>query len=268
MKLAHLLRHTRQDHRVSQLDLAHSLGVSQRHVSYLESGRARPSRALLLAWMREVQAPASVRNAALLHAGFSLPQEELRLDSAEMAPALQALKRMLEAHDPNPALVFDADWNTVVQNRGARWLSSIVMPGLWVDSDDRGGRGLDMITAIGHPNGLLSRMREPWMVGAALLAQLRTESWARPSLQPRIDRLAQELERGYRTTATSAKRIANTPYLSLTFDTEFGPLSYFTIQSVFALPQDVTLASIRMELWFPADDATSRVMRENVPRPP
>jgi transcriptional regulator with XRE-family HTH domain len=266
MKLAHLLRHTRQDQHVSQLDLALSLGVSQRHVSYLESGRARPSRALLLAWMRELRAPASVRNAALLHAGFALPQEELSLDSAELAPALEALHRTLEAHEPSPALVFDADWNTIDQNRGARWLSSMVMPGLWATAHG-GGRGLDMITAIGHPEGLLSRIRDPWMVGAALLAQLRIEGWARPSLQPRIDRLAESLERRYRTTVNDTDRVANAPYLSLIFDTELGPLSYFTIQSVFALPQDVTLASMRMELWFAADETTSDLMRQHVPSP-
>lgn len=266
MKLAHLLRHTRLDRQVSQLDLALRLSVSQRHVSYLETGRARPSRELLLAWMRELGAPASVRNAALLHAGFALLQDELKLDSVELAPALDSLHRTLQAHDPNPALVSDADWRTVDQNCGARWLWSIVMPGLPTSADGH-DRGLDMIAAVGHPEGLLSRMRDPWMVGAALLAQLRTEGWARPSLRPRIDRLAQTLERRYRTTAIDSERSPNTPCLSLSFDTEFGLLSYFTVQSVFALPQDVTLASLRMELWFPADVATADVMRRHVRLP-
>ena len=263
MKLAQLLRHTRADRKLSQLELSLRLSVSQRHVSYIEAGRARPSRELLLAWMSELEAPTSVRNAALLHAGFALPQEKLALDGPELTPVLHALQRTLAAHDPNPALVFDADWKTVDQNRGATWLWSLVMPELAATA--RGHvRGMDMIAALGHPQGLLSRMRDPWAVGAALLAQLHTEASATPSLTARIQRLSEALNQRHRPAGKTEKTSHAAPYLSLTFDTALGALSYFYVQSVFALPQDVTLASLRMELWFPGDSQTAEVTRRHV----
>ncbi|MGJ7527201.1 MmyB family transcriptional regulator [Variovorax sp. GB1P17] len=263
MKLAQLLRHLRTDRKISQLELALRLDVSQRHVSYIEAARARPSRELLLAWLAELDVPTSVRNAALLHAGFALPQEKMALDSPELAPALQALRHTLAAHDPNPALVFDDDWHTVDQNRGAGWLWSLVMPELAASAGGR-VRGMDMITALGHPKGLLSRMHQPWAVGSALLAQLRTEASATPALQERIQRLSDALNQRHRP-AVAAKAPAHAaPYLSLVFDTALGTLSYFYVQSVFALPQDVTLASLRMELWFPLDSHTAEMTRRHV----
>ncbi|QNK70343.1 helix-turn-helix domain-containing protein [Variovorax sp. PAMC26660] len=264
MKLAQLLRHLRTDRKISQLELSLRLDVSQRHVSYIEAGRARPSRELLLAWLAELEVPTSVRNAALLHAGFALPQEKMALDSPELAPALQALRRTLAAHDPNPALVFDADWRTVDQNRGATWLWSLVMPELAASAGCQ-VRGMDMITALGHPKGLLSRMHEPWTVGSALLAQLHTEASATPALQARIQRLSEALTQRHKPAEGSTSQPGHAaPYLSFTFDTALGTLSYFYVQSVFALPQDVTLASLRMELWFPLDSHTAEVSRRHV----
>jgi hypothetical protein len=125
-------------------------------------------------------------------------------------------------------------------------------------------RGMDMITALGHPQGLLSRMRDPWAVGAALLAQLHTEASATPSLAARIQRLSEALNQRHRPAGKIEQTRHAAPYLSLTFDTALGPLSYFYVQSVFALPQDVTLASLRMELWFPADSRTAEVTRRHV----
>jgi len=263
LKLAQLLRHLRTDRNIAQLELALRLGVSQRHVSYIEAGRARPSRELLLAWMAELEVPTSVRNAALLHAGFALPQEKMPLDSPALAPALQALRHTLVAHEPNPALVFDADWRTVDQNRGATWLWSLVMPELAASA---GGqvRGMDMIAALGHPQGLLSRMREPWAVGSALLAQLHAEASATPAMQARIQRFSEALNQRHRPAGCAEPPDHAAPYLSLSFDTALGTLSYFYVQSVFALPQDVTLASLRMELWFPLDGHTAEVTRRHV----
>ena len=265
MLLGELLRHTRVARGISQFDLALELGVSQRHVSFVESGRARPSRDLILSWTREVGAPLSLRNAALLQAGFSPAYGQAGFDDARMAPALAALTRMLDMHEPFTGLVFDVDWIIRMTNPSGQWLASILLPDALGRAPDA-SHGLDMIGALTHPGGLLSRMRDPWTGGGALLDQLRSEQWMRPELKPRIDVYEQSLVDRFGRRPASDQRPPSEPCLNLVFDTEVATLSFFTIQSVFALPQDVTLASLRVELWFPADDATRVAMIER-PQP-
>lgn len=258
--LGSLLRHTRSARRLSQLELALRMNVSQRHVSFVEGDRARPSREMILNWMREVGASLSIRNAALLLAGYTPVLTETDPADARLAPARAALSRMLEAHEPLAGFVFDADWTMVELNGGGQWLCSMLMPEFWATLADTRGRGMDMIAGLTHPHGLLSRMREPCVAGTALLDQLRAEQWARPGLEPRADALEASLAERFGPHRGDDCRAPGEPYLNLVFDTGFGPLAFFTIQSVFALPQDVTLASMRIELWFPADDATRAVM--------
>ena len=112
---------------------------------------------------------------------------------------------------------------------------------------------------------MLSRLRDPWVAGGALLDQLRSEQWARPTLQPRIDRYEASLVDRFGRRPDTAPRPASAPHLNMIFDTDAGTMSFFTIQCVFALPQDVTLASLRVELWFPADEATRSIMLGSVP---
>ena len=258
--LAQLLKQARARHRISQLEIALRLGVSQRHVSFIESARSLPGRALLLAWMNEVQAEASLRNAALLHAGYALDDLEPGRTAPHAAHAMPALCQMLALHEPNAGLVFDADWMIVELNDGARALCRLLMPGL------RLGRGpgvpcLDMIEALRDERGLLSRVREPGRAAAALLAQLRLEQWARPALRERVDALAVELEHRFDLPSAPPPRDPALPCLELVFDSDRGPLSFTLVQTVLGLPHDVTVGSLRTKLWYPADDATAAVMR-------
>lgn len=255
-----ILRHARLTRGIAQLELALRIGVSQRHVSFVEGGRASPSRDLILSWMREVGAPLSLRNAALARAGYAPAFPKTKLSDASMAPAMAALSSMLQGHEPFPGIVFDADWMMLELNEGGQWLCAILLPEfLATVADPRGG--MDMIAALEHPGGLFSRMRDPQLAGSALLSQLRAEQWARPALKPRIERFETSLIERFGGCETSEARQPGEPYLNLVFDTELGVLSFFTIQSVFGLPQDVTLASLRTELWFPSDEATREVMR-------
>lgn len=109
--LPETLQRTRQARRVSQLELSLRLGVSQRHVSFVENGRARPSRDLLTRWLGELDAPLALRNAALLQAGFAPAFRASTLEDPDLAQARAALRQLLNAHDPMPALVLDAQWN-------------------------------------------------------------------------------------------------------------------------------------------------------------
>ena len=124
------LQTARKSRRLSQLELALRMGVSQRHVSFVESGRAQPSRELLLSWLHELQAPLALRNVALQQAGFAPVYRGSELADAVLAPVRDALAQLLQAHDPMPAMVMDAAWNVLHMNRGAQWLATTLMPWL------------------------------------------------------------------------------------------------------------------------------------------
>jgi transcriptional regulator with XRE-family HTH domain len=112
------LQQARKARRLSQLELSLRVGVSQRHISFVESGRAKPSRPLLLAWLQELDAPLAVRNAAMLQAGYAPAYGETLLDDPALAQAHSAIQHLLQSHDPMPALAFDAHWNLLHINRG------------------------------------------------------------------------------------------------------------------------------------------------------
>lgn len=264
MSLHSLLRHARRSSKLSQLQLALRLDVSSRHVSFVESGRAKPSKTLLLAWLREVEAGASLRNAALLNAGYTTALDPALTSSEAAQMARTCLSKMLRAHNPCPALVFDADWIMLELNEGGQWLCSVVMPELWRTISVK-DCGMDMIRAVAHPHGLLSHVRNARAVGLALLQQLRVEQWARPTLKSRVDELTAALTVRFGDLRLDEARAPDTPELYLEFQTEHGLMSFLALQSVFALPQDVTVSSLRTEMWFPADERTRNAVLAHAP---
>jgi transcriptional regulator with XRE-family HTH domain len=252
--LAELLRTTRRSAGLSQLELAHRLGVSQRHVSFLETARTRPSRELLVNWMGEVQAPHSMLNAALLQAGYP-PDPGLSRDGEGEVP--EVLRMVLGAHEPHVGFVFDARWRIRLANRAAERIEMLVMPHYRRDD------GLpDMLESMRHPAGMFSHLRNPAPVAAALLAQLRAEKWAQPDLEARVAALEEELDQRYGPLPPPDDR-STTPYLDLTFDTAIGPLSFTAVQMAPGLPQNITADSLRIELWYPSDAITDALVRAN-----
>src|SRR3954464_6019061 len=114
-----LLRDWRQRRRLSQLDLALEAGVSTRHLSFVETGRSRPSPEMVLHLADELQVPLRERNRLLLAAGHAPVYEERALDDPEMEPGRDAVQLVLDGHDPYPALAVDHGWALVAHNRGA-----------------------------------------------------------------------------------------------------------------------------------------------------
>lgn len=169
------LQTARKSKRLSQLELALRMGVSQRHVSFVESGRARPSRELLLSWLHELQAPLALRNVALQQAGF--------------APVY---------------------------------------------------RGSELADAV--------------------LAHMRDDASVVPGILPRVEQLAQQMQQrlGKRVLSPWPRQMA--PVLTTRFATRHGELAFFSMFSTFGTPQDITLASLRVEHVFPADEATRAVL--------
>ena len=146
------LQTTRKLCRISQLELALRMGLSQRHVSFVESGRAQPSRELLLAWLDVLNVPLALRNVALQQAGFASIDTSCELGDALLTPAREAIGRLLDAHDPMPVRVLDAGWDILQLNRGTRWLVSTLMP--WAQpmlQDLQRTASLNLLDAMLHP---------------------------------------------------------------------------------------------------------------------
>jgi transcriptional regulator with XRE-family HTH domain len=256
--LATLLRNMRRAAGLSQLELALRVGMSQRHVSFVELGRARPSRDLILSWTRETGGSVEQRNAALLRAGYSPSLQDLGPCQSRTSSELAALSGMLDAHEPYPGMVFDADWMICAMNQGGQWLCKLTMADFVADMDGPSTR-MDMIAAATHPGGLLSTVRNAAEAGFALLAQLRAEELTRPALGSRIDEYERSLRQRFGC-RTAQGRAAGDPQLSIVMDTPFGALSFLLVQTIYGLPQNVTHASLRTELWFAVDGLTRRTM--------
>lgn len=257
-----LLRETLQSARkargISQLELALRLGVSQRHVSFVESGRAQASRELLLAWLQELQAPLALRNTALQQAGFAAAYSGHELGAAVLAPVREALTLMLAAHDPLPAMVMDAGWNILQMNQGARWMALTLMP--WLAEQPPSQSLLNMLDLLLHPEGMSRHISNLDEVAPAMLAHLRDDASVVPEMQARVEQLAAQFQArlGGQQLEPWTRQLA--PVLTTRFATVHGELSFFSMFSTFGTPQDITLASLRVEHVFPADARTRAVL--------
>jgi transcriptional regulator with XRE-family HTH domain len=258
------LRRARRLHRVSQLELSLRLGVSQRHVSFVESGRAKPSRPLLLAWLEELNASLAARNDALLQAGFAPAYGTTASDSLPSTMAGQALTQLLAAHDPMPAFVLDPLWTVRQANLGGIWLATLLMP--WI-AELPPDRPLNMLDALCHPEGPTRSMLNLREIGPSLLAHIRHEAVSHPELTLKANAFAALLSE--RLGDAAGPRWADggaplPPALTTRFATPLGELAFFSMFTTFGTPQDITLASLRVEHIFPADEATDRIVRAAV----
>lgn len=255
------LRQARQAQRLSQLELSLRLDVSQRHISFVESGRAKPSRELLLAWLQALNAPLILRNEVLIQAGYAPAYGAAPLHDPALAQVNQALEQLLSAHDPMPALVIDAEWNLLRLNRGGQWLAATLLP--WATDLATAGP-LNMLDLLLHPEGLTKPVVNLKEVGPALLARLRQEAVAQPAIAPRVEAFAQLLGDRLGTEALQSSGPGNAPVLTTRYATPFGELAFFAMFTTFGTPQDITLASLRVEHLFAADAATREVLRAHV----
>lgn len=261
------LQQARKARRLSQLELSMRVGVSQRHVSFVESGRAQPSRELLIAWLQELDAPLVVRNAAMLQAGYAPVYSAAPLGDPRLAQANEALVQLMQAHDPQPAFVIDAQWNVLHHNRGGLWLALTLMP--WASALLAGrtpeSAPVNLLDMLSHPEGFARHMTNLAEVGPALLAHLRDDASVQPALTPKIEAFAallkgrlgsQSLYTGWPSQAA--------PVLTSRFATVHGELAFFSMFTTFGTPQDITLASLRVEHMFAADEATRQVLAAQV----
>ena len=252
-----LLRAWRQRRSLSQLELALDADVSSRHVSFLETGRARPSRAMVLRLAEHLEIPLRERNALLLAAGYAPAFAERALDSEQMEPVRAALARFLRAHEPFPAVVIDRRHDLLDANDAVALLTAGVDAELLEPP-------ANVLRIALHPRGLAPRVRNLGEWSAHLLRGLRREAAATgdPALGRLHDELASypgvELDTAHEQAAGSE---VLAPLRLLAGDGE--ELSFFSTISTFGTALDITLAELSIEAFYPANAATAeRLLRE------
>jgi transcriptional regulator with XRE-family HTH domain len=258
-RVGELLRDWRVRRRRSQLDLSLDVGVSARHLSFVETGRSRPSPELVLAVAEELDVPLRERNTLLLAGGYAPHYSESSIDDPELRHVRGSVQRMLDAHDPYPGVLIDRQWNVVLANQAALALTAGVPVELL-------GPPLNAFRLCLHPDGLARRTLnfDDW--SGYLLRQLRRSLML--TGDPALRDLDEEV-RSYENVAAvpGSRRVSgwDDPPLLVPLRLRAGrdELSLFTTLTMFGTPRDVTLDELAVELFFPADDVTEAALRRS-----
>jgi transcriptional regulator with XRE-family HTH domain len=269
-----LLREWRERRRLSQLGLAVDAGVSARHVSFVENGRARPSPEMVLHLAERLEVPLRERNQLLLSAGYAPVYGQRTLDDVEMRPVREAIGQVLGGHEPFPALVVDQHWNMVAANRGLAVLTEGVAAELMEEP-------VNVLRVALHPKGLAPRI--------ANLAEWRTHLLERLDRQimatsdPVLVALRDELVaypatdasgNGHGTdggdgpggdrdglVATDGAQLARDIVVCLRLRVGDAELAFFSTVATFGTAIDVTISELAIESFFPADQATAEYLQ-------
>jgi transcriptional regulator with XRE-family HTH domain len=257
-----LLREWRQRRRLSQLDLASEATVSARHLSFVETGRSKPSRELVLHLAEHLDVPLRERNTLLLAAGYAPVYPERSLDDEEMGPVREALDRILRGHEPYPAVIVNRRWDLVAGNDPAlRLFTPGVAPHLLEPPINVYRLGL-------HPEGLAPRVRNRTEYTHHLLTRLQRD--VAVSGDPTLAALLDEVRAfpGLPHARTVDVAPARMLFLPMEFTTVDGEeLSFFSTLATFGTALDVTVAELSIEAFFPADAATRAILLGAMERP-
>jgi transcriptional regulator with XRE-family HTH domain len=255
-----LLKQWRDLRSFSQLDLALTSQVSQRHISFLESGRAKPSQEMVLQLATVLEIPLRQQNLMLCAAGFTPIHTETDLSAPEMAPVRKAIDLMLCQHEPYPAFTIDRYWNLLLTNQGAtRLLATFITPERLHTLFYRDGK-INLMRAIFHPQGL-----RPFIVNWESCANHLLQRLHRETLIERENEVSHQLLTelmsypGVEQIWQSSSRTAHHTLL-FTIDLQHDDLAlqFFSTIATLGTPYDITLQELRIECMFPADEATDR----------
>lgn len=254
---AHLLKTWRQKRRMSQLELALESGVSQRHVSFLESGRAKPSRSMILQLSETLEVPLRERNDWLVAAGFAPIFRARPLDDPQMNQVMGAVRMMLANHEPFPAIAIDRAWNIRLANRPFEMMGAMFGPDMWARV---GGHERNLMRLFFHPNGIKPFVAN-WAAIAPLLwhrARREADALGGQEMKAVLSDLSQYQDAE---TLWAAEEAALVPVLPLAVAKDGLRVSLFTVIATFGTAQDVTADELRIESFFPADEATEKLFR-------
>lgn len=256
-----MLRAWRRRRGASQLSLALQSGVSQRHVSFLESGRARPSREMVVQLSTALDVPLRQRNEMLLAAGFAPAYRESNLAAPELAPVRRAIDFMLKQQEPYPAVVIDRLWNLLQANDAANAFTVILFDGM--PPAPPPGKGPNLLRWILDPGALRPKISN-WEEVARYLVSTTYAEILSAGGEPRALAFIEEIMAYPDVPASFRKlRFEERPAPVLTVDYLVGgkALSVFTTIATLGTPQDVTLQEVRVESFFPADDRSDALFR-------
>jgi transcriptional regulator with XRE-family HTH domain len=251
--IGHLLKHWRQVRHKSQLTLALDAEISPRHLGFIEIGRARPSREMILTLAQALEVPLRERNELLLAAGFAPIYHETSLADPALTPAREALDAILRQQEPFPAVVMDRYWNVLLANDAAARLF-----GAFVDLDAE-PQPLNVLRLIFDPTKVKPYVVDWDDVAEALIRRVHRETVA-GVVDPRTKELLEELLRypdAPRRTTLPDLAAESPPFTPVAFRVGEDTLRYFSTVTTLGTPRDITLQEIRIESFFPADAETA-----------
>jgi transcriptional regulator with XRE-family HTH domain len=246
------LRDWRARRRLSQLDLALEADISARHLAFLETGRAKPSRNMVDQLIEALEVPVRSRNEFLLTAGFAPQFTEFELDDAALTPLRNGLDRLLERHAPYPGLLLDRHWNVVKANRTATLMLEMLSPG---------SSELNVLSRLTE-SPRTAEVIENWpSLAAEFIARLRAEV-VRSGDTEMAQRLEAFRQSVLAVTDTADQSPESDPFLCMRMRLPNGArLALFSAIGQFSAARDITAADLRIELFFPADAATEHILQ-------
>jgi transcriptional regulator with XRE-family HTH domain len=255
-----LLKHWRNVRKESQLALACVAGVSAKHVAFVETGRARPSRDMVLTLAQALDVPLRERNVLLRAAGFADAYAESSLDAPAIGAARRALDFLLSRHEPYPAMVIDTAWNLHLANRAARTLLGAF------SRQTRSTTPPNVLRILFDPAGMRPFVSNLPEIGSHLLRRLQREAIGTaddgPVRQLIADLLARPENAALLATPHPARVDARLPVIPLVLERDGLRVGLHSLVSAFGTAVDLTLSDLRIETLLPVDERTERVLRQ------
>jgi len=256
-RIGALLREWRSTRRLSQLDLALAAEVSARHISYVETGKAQPSREMVARLADTLEMPLRERNALLAAAGYAAQYAETALTAPELTRIHRAIDFILAQQEPYPAFVIDRHWDILMANRAAQRVNHFLLGG-------RASPHANMLRHVFDPDDLRAALSNWEEVAGDLIRHLHNEIAAAPTdatARALLDEALAypDVPQRWRTRELG---LAPSPLLTTVFRRDGQELRFFSSITTFATPRDITLDELRIECCFPMDDATAAFCRE------
>jgi len=250
------LRDWRQRRHLSQLDLASQVDISTRHLSFVETGRSQPSRAMVLRLAEELNVPLRERNALLIAAGYAPMYATRPLSDPTMSAARAAVDLILSGHEPYPASLVDRHWTLVASNRAVAPMLVGIDPALLAPP-------VNVLRLTLHPKGLAPRIENLDQWRAHILARVARdlELTADATLAELLNELRSYSPNGHSPAIDKADAHFAGVVVPLKLRTEAGVLSMFSTTTVFGTAVEVTLSELVLEAFYPADEHTAQALR-------
>ena len=246
------LREWRSRRRLSQMDLALDADISTRHLSFIETGRSRPSPGMIQRLADRLDVPHRARNALLLAAGYAPDYQERPLDSPEMDGVRTVVDHILKGHEPYPAIAVDRHWNMIAANGAIGILIEQIAPELLVPP-------VNVIRLALHPDGLAPQIANFSEWRSHILDRLDRQ--IETSADPRLAELRAEIAAYPSSYNDNEGGFGNAIAVPLLLDTVAGRIAFVTTVTIFGTPVDVTLSELAIEAFFPADAHSAELLR-------